>query len=453
MIKIIITLKLDNNVAFGVKSRNCPLHKSPLFRTICLLRIGKMDKQDGHQRLMLQQRKIMFSQRSQRMQPSAIRKMTKLASSAGADLISFAGGMPNPDTFPLQQLAEFAASEIRDHRGKSLQYGLTQGHRGLIDWITGYAHKKKMIATPENVICTTGSQQALDLITETFIEPGDSIFVETPTYIGAIAVFRKAGAHMIPVKQDDQGIVPEDLKDKLKAAPPDKRKLIYLISNFQNPSGISISGKRRRVIAELLEEYNVYLIEDDPYGEIYFDELNRPADPIKTECPKRVLYLGTFSKLVAPTFRTGWVIAEQDIIQKLELAKEAADLCCSMLDQRIVYRFCSSSSFDQHLSHLRSFYRERWNAMDQALQQQMPQRISWTHPSGGFFIWMTLPEGHDAESFLEESISNFKVSYVIGRPFTCDDSGQNYLRLAFSSENPDRIHEGINRLAKLLKRT
>lgn len=385
------------------------------------------------------------------MQPSAIRSTTKLSAAAGPDLISFGGGMPNAATFPLEQLAEYAASEIRDHQGKSLQYGMTQGHRGLIQWISDYARSKNISASPENTICTTGSQQALDLIAGIFMEPGDAVFLEAPTYIGAISVFRNCGAQMISVQQDENGIIPEDLREKLKVTPPEKRKLIYLISNFQNPSGISIVRERREIIAEMLEEFDVRLIEDDPYGEIYFGDANKPPDSIRSKNPERVLYLGTFSKLVAPTFRTGWVIAEQNVIQKLELAKEAADLCGSMLDQRILYRFCSSAGFQDHLNQLRSFYFERWKAMNQALHEEMLDTISWTHPTGGFFIWVTLPPGQDAESFLNEAISEWKVSYVIGRPFSCDNSDKNHLRLAFSVENPDRIREGIHRLAQLLR--
>jgi 2-aminoadipate transaminase len=395
--------------------------------------------------------KNFFSDKSRRMQPSAIRRMSKLAIAAGPDLISFAGGMPSPQTFPVEELAEYAVSEIRDQNGRGLQYGLTQGHRGLVQWICEYASQKEIAATPPNVICTTGSQQALDLISSILIDPGDSVFLETPSYIGAIASFRNSGARMIPVLQDEHGMVPDDLRGKLKATPPEKRKLIYLISNFQNPSGISIRADRRKQIAVMLEEFDVLLIEDDPYGEIYFDESNRPPLPIKKEAPDRILYLGTFSKIVAPTFRTGWVIAEPGLVQKLELAKEAADLCGSMLDQRILYRFCSSSSFPEHLKKLRSFYRQRWMAMDESLQKEMPKTISWTHPTGGFFIWVTLPIGQDSESFLEEAISAAKVSYVIGQAFSCDQSDKNHLRLAFSSEHPDRIQEGVRRLAKVLR--
>lgn len=392
-----------------------------------------------------------FSERSQRMQPSAIRRSSKLAAAAGPDLINFGSGLPNAATFPLKKLSEFAAAEICNNSGKNLQYGMTQGHRGLVQWIADYANKKNIQANPEDVICTTGSQQALDLIADILIEPGDSVFVETPTYIGALAVFRNSGARLVPILQDSEGIVIEDLREKLRSTPPEKRKLIYLISNFQNPSGISISAKRRKIIADILDEFDVFLVEDDPYGEIYFGDSNQPPDSIKKECPDRVLYLGTFSKLIAPTFRTGWIIAPANVIQKLELAKEAADLCSSMLDQRIVYRFCNSPDFNEHLVHLRSFYSERYTAMETALQQKMPSGISWTRPTGGFFIWVQLPKEQDSELFLEEAISVRKVSYIVGRPFTCDGSGKNCLRLAFSPENPDRIQEGVGRLADLLK--
>ena len=394
-----------------------------------------------------------FSERAQRMQPSAIRQMTKLAAQAGRDLITFAGGMPNPATFPLKTLAEIAVEEIENHGGRNLQYGPTIGTRMLVEWIAQYSEKKGIRTLPENIVCTNGSQQAIDLITEILIDPGDCIFVENPTYLGALMIFLKTGARMIAVQQDQDGMVLEDLERALKQSPEGKRKLIYLISNFQNPSGISLSAQRRLAIPELLEKYDAYLIEDDPYGEIYFGgDQNAPPRAIKASGSDRIFYLATGSKLVAPTFRTGWVIAERNLARRLELAREAADLCGSILDQRIVYRFCSSPQFDDHVRKLRSFYEERFHAMEDALHKEMPEGVTWTKPAGGFFIWLTLPENVDTESFLEESILKEKVAYVIGRPFTIDGSAQNCLRLAFSVEEPERIREGIRRLARLMER-
>lgn len=394
-----------------------------------------------------------FSERAERMQPSAIRQMTKLAFQAGRDLITFAGGMPNPATFPLKRLAQIAAEEIENHEGRSLQYGATVGTRGLVEWISQYSHSKGIQASVENIMCTNGSQQAIDLITEILIDPDDYIFVENPTYLGALMIFFKTGANLVAVQQDQHGMVLEDLERALKCAPNGKRKLIYLISNFQNPSGISLSAQRRLAIPELLEKYDAYLIEDDPYGDIYFGgETNMPPPTMKASGSERIFYMATASKLVAPTFRTGWVIAENSLIRRLELAREAADLCGSMLDQRIVHRFCASPEFKDHVANLRTFYEKRFQAMEGALSAEMPDGIRWTKPAGGFFIWLTLPERLDAESFLEESVLKEKVSYVIGRPFTIDESARNCLRLAFSVEDPERIREGIARLARLIRR-
>lgn len=392
------------------------------------------------------------SDRASRMQPSAIRAMTKLAASAGPDLITLAGGMPNPATFPLEELAGIAAAEIRDHAGRSLQYGITSGFRPLLSWICEYVSKDGIRAAPEVCMCTTGSQQALDLITEVLINPDDMIFVESPTYIGALAVFQKTGAKIISIKQDDSGILLEDLEEKLAEASAGKTKLLYLISNFQNPSGISLIRERRLRLAGLLEKYDMVLIEDDPYGELYFGENNRPPAPVKAGVANRVLYLGTFSKLVAPTFRTGWIIGDEAILRKVELAKEAADLCSSLLDQRILARFCSSKSFPVHLARLREFYSVRRDALLQALKDFMRPEVTWTQPGGGFFIWVKLPERLDSEVFLEEAIREEKVSYIIGRPFTADNSAHNYLRLAYSVEDPDRIREGAARLARVIRR-
>lgn len=393
-----------------------------------------------------------FSEKADRMRPSAIRAMTKLAAAAGKDLITFAGGMPNPSTFPLGQLATIASEEILNHKGRSLQYGLTAGYRPLVNWISTYVNKFGVQASPERICCTTGSQQGIDLIAQILIDPGDFVFVENPTYIGALAVFRNSGAVITPVAQDNSGVVLEDLKEKLKAVPAGRRKLIYVVSNFQNPSGISLSGERRKKLGEMLEELDTFLIEDDPYGEIYFGEENHPPFPVKSWNQNGVFYMGTFSKLVAPTFRTGWIVASEDFIRKIELAKEAADLCSSMLDQRILYRFCSSPEFGSHLENLRFFYQVRSTAMQAELQRSMPEGTEWTKPGGGFFIWLRLPSGIDSESLLEEAIGIEKVSFIIGRPFSPDDSARDFLRLAYSVENPDRISEGIKRLAALIAR-
>jgi 2-aminoadipate transaminase len=329
---------------------------------------------------------------------------------------------------------------------------MTAGPRTLLNWISTYLETKGIHASPDRIICTTGSQQAIDIITEVLIDPGDYIFVEKPTYIGALMVFRKSGATLVTVEQDQDGMILEDLRRKLDAAPSGSKKLIYIISNFQNPSGISLTEQRRKKLPAILEEQDAYLIEDDPYGEIYFGPENVPPEPVSASGSDRIFYLGTASKLVAPTFRTGWVTAEDGLMKKIELAKESADLCGSLLDQKIVYRFCSSEEFQPHLEMLRGFYMIRYKAMLDALSREMPDGVSWTRPTGGFFIWVTLPNGLDAESFLEESILEAKVSYVIGSPFISDQSVKNCLRLAFSVEDPDRIQEGIARLAKVIRK-
>ena len=393
-----------------------------------------------------------FSYAAERMQPSAIRLMTKLAAGAGPDLITFAGGMPNAATFPLEELARYASEEVHGHGGRNLQYGMTAGTRSLIQWICEYVKGKGISATPDEVLCTSGSQQGINLIAEILIDRDDYLIVERPTYLGALMVFHKTGATYVTVSQDSNGMDLEDLESKLKNLPARRKKLIYITSNFQNPSGISLSAERRKILPEILDRYDAYLIEDDPYGEIYFDSNHAPPPPVSACRSDRIFYLGTASKLVAPTFRTGWVVAPEPLMKKIELAKEASDLCGSILDQRIVYRFFSSSAFPGHLEKLRSFYKGRFQAMESALEKEMPAGVSWTKPSGGFFIWVKLPEHLDSESFLEESILEEKVSYVIGRPFTSDDSARNFLRLAYSVENPDRIKEGIGRLASVIRK-
>jgi 2-aminoadipate transaminase len=392
-----------------------------------------------------------LSERALRLRPSAIRQMTRLAAGVGRELITLAGGMPNPLTFPLDELSEIASGEIRNYEGKNLQYGLTIGFRPLVDWIAVYLQAKGIDATADNIVCTTGSQQGIDLVSEVLIDPDDFIFVEIPTYVGALATFYKSGATIVSVRQDQEGIDLADLETKLASVPREKQKLIYLISNFQNPSGITLTEERRRKIPGLLSKYDAHLMEDDPYGEIYFGKENKPPAPVQRGALDRILYLGTFSKLIAPTFRTGWVAAAEPIARKIELAKEAADLCTSMLDQRIVYRFCSAPGFPAHIERLRDFYNVRCQVTLNALAGSMPDGVHWTQPTGGFFVWLTLPQHVNPETFLEEAISTHKVSFVIGRAFIPDESSSHYLRLAFSVESPERIREGVFRLAELIR--
>jgi len=388
------------------------------------------------------------------MRQSAIRKMAKLSSQPG--IISFAAGAPNPATFPAKEILQIASEILASDSHNALQYGSTLGFSGLIDAVIDFCNWKKLPrVNRDNVAITNGSQQALDLLGRVFIDPGDSVFLELPSYIGAISAFRNLQANLVGVEQTQDGIEIEDLISKIKSArtAAQRPKLLYLIPNFQNPSGRSLSALKRRRVLEVAETYNLLIVEDDPYGEICFDpELQGGLAPIKSfDQDERVIYLSTFSKILAPGLRAGWVLAASSIIEKIELAKQACDLCGSMLDQRIVADCWNRGIIRDHLPWIRSFYHSKCQVMLDCLDKHMPAEVQWTKPGGGLFLWVNLPEHLNSEALLHKCLENEMVSYVIGQPFHVNGRGAHTLRLAFSKENEDNIALGIERLARVFK--
>ena len=395
-----------------------------------------------------------FSGDAQLMQYSAIRRMARISTQPG--IISFSAGAPNEETFPAGEIGEIISSVLASEGKTALQYGLTLGFGGLVDAIVDFCLKRGISSvTSEQIAITSGSQQGLDLIGRLMIDPGDVVFFELTSYIGAISAFRNLQATLIEVRQAEDGFVIEELITRIEQSRRSgkRAKLIYVIPNFQNPSGVTLSLRKRQQLLEVAEKYDLLIVEDDPYGEVYFDPgLLEQLTPIKSfDREGRVLYISTFSKILAPGLRTGWIVAPKQIIEKLDIAKQATDLCGSMLDQRIVAECLRRGIIQKHLPSIREFYRAKCQVMLDSLKCFMPSEVRWTRPMGGLFLWVTLPATLNSEEILYSCLEHQKVAYVIGRPFHVNGEGANTLRLAFCKENEDNIRVGIERLARVFK--
>jgi 2-aminoadipate transaminase len=392
-----------------------------------------------------------LSAMGKRLKPNAIRKLTKLL--GNKEVISLAAGAPSAETFPLEELSEIAARVIRDRGPSALQYGPTKGQAALVDAVAGILQSRgiKSAASAE-IVMTSGSQQGLDLTARILLDPGDVVLVELPSYIGGIIALQNSGAELVGVQQDDDGIVTTDLREKIDRLLRSHRRIkcIYTIPNFQNPSGVSLSIQRRRELLEIADEHELMIIEDDAYFDLSFTTDAARLAPLASERPDRVIYLGTFSKVLAPGFRTAWLRAPERIASKVETLKEGADLSSSVLDQAIVSEAIREGLIERRLPELRKFYRVRCEAMLTALSEFAPADSRWTKPAGGFFILMELDQRLDATELLPTAIDH-GVAYVPGQPFFVDGSGAATLRLAFSKESTEAIRHGIERMCGVFK--
>ena len=382
--------------------------------------------------------------------PSAIRAFAKLINDP--NVISFAGGVPNPETFPAESIAEIAARVVRDRRAVSLQYGPTRGLPRLTEFIAGVCRERQIECSGTDVIVTTGSQQALDLVAHTLLDPDDVVLVELPTYIGGTSSFYARSARVEGVAQDDDGIVAQSLDDVASALKREGRrvKLLYTIPNFQNPSGRLMSQERRRQVLALAEKHDLLVIEDDPYGElVYVDGVD--TTPIKSrDRSGRIIYMGSFSKVLAPGLRCGWIIAPPELSSRLEIAKQAADLCSGMLDQSIVDEFCAAGGLPPQIAKVRDFYRGKRGVLINALEEHFSGRARWTPADGGLFTFVTMAADVDTASLVEPSVKR-GVAFIPGGPFFVDGSGRNTMRLTFAKESDGRIREGVRRLAEVFE--
>ena len=393
-----------------------------------------------------------FANRTQRMGSSVIRELLKLTEQP--DIISFGGGLPAPEVFPVKEF-KAACNYVLDNFGpQSLQYSTTEGYRPLREMIARHTTRYSVNVTPENILITSGSQQALDFIGRVFINQGDHIVVESPTYLGALQAWNAYGAQYIAVPSDENGMDVDKLEEALRIGP----KFIYVLPNFQNPSGTTLSLERRQRLVELADKYGVPIVEDDPYGQLRFEGEHLPS-LVWLDSQYRgdngtytgnVIYLSTFSKLLAPGIRLAWVIAPEQVIRKLVTAKQAADLSSPAFNQMVAYEVGKGGFLDEHVKVIRQVYKERRDVMLEAMEELFPSNVHWTHPLGGMFLWGVLPEGMDAAEVLKTAIQR-KVAFVPGASFHPNGGGNNTMRINFSYSNPETIREGITRLGTLLK--
>ena len=387
-----------------------------------------------------------FSSAARGMRFSAIRRMSALIEKPG--IISFAPGQPSPETFPVAAFRAIVEDIIAREGAGSFQYILTRGLAPLLSAVRDYVGAKGMTAGAGEVLVTEGSQQGLDLVARVLIDPGDVVLVERPSYIGATSAFRAAQARMVGVDLTPDGLDLDQLRQRHRAETAAGRrvKFLYVIPSFQNPSGISHSVASRRALLEVARELDLVIVEDDPYGDLYFDAEPLPA---LRSLPGggEVVYLSSFSKILAPGLRTAFVLGPEELLAKVEIAKQSANLCGSSLDQRIILACLRGGLIEEQKARIRPYYRAKRDVMLDALAREMPSGTTWTRPQGGLFVWLSLPAGMDAESLLEAAVAE-GVAYVAGAPFFVDGGGESTMRLTFAREDAPTIEEGVRRLAR-----
>lgn len=383
-----------------------------------------------------------FADRMRTMKPSTIREMLKMTERP--DVISFAGGLPAPELFPVNDIRVAAERVLTEAGPQAFQYGVTQGISPLREQIAQTMAERQIPCDAEDILITTGSQQGLDLLGKIFINAGDTILTENPTYLAAIQSFQCFQANFQAVPTDDDGLIPEAIGE---LAAKQQIRFLYVIPNFQNPTGRTLSLERRRKLMEIASRHDLLIIEDDPYGRLRYRGEHLP--PLKSfDTDGRVIYLSTFSKTVAPGFRTAWIVASKPILDKLIIAKQAADLHTSSFDQLVLDRYLRDFDNHLHVEKVCSAYGERYAVMHQALTQHLPAGFNWTRPEGGMFLWVTGPQDFDAFPLFATAIEH-GVAFVPGADFFVGDEGRNCLRLNFSNAQPEAIRKGIARLAEL----
>nr|WP_062430537.1 PLP-dependent aminotransferase family protein [Herbidospora daliensis] len=382
------------------------------------------------------------------MVASEIRALFAVASRP--EVVSLAGGMPYVTALPLDVVGELVADLVNRRGPEALQYGSGQGDPALREQICEVMRMEGIDAGADDVVVTVGSQQALDLITRIFVDPGDIVLAEGPSYVGALGTFSAYQAKVVHIAMDDQGLVPESLAQTIYAlqASGQRIKFLYTIPTFQNPAGVTLNLVRRRQVLEICQKAGILVVEDNPYGLLGFD--GEPLRALRADDPDGVVYLGSFSKTLAPGFRVGWALAPHAIRQKLVLAMESAVLSHSTFTQLAVGQYLATQPWREQIKTFRELYRERRDALLGALETLMPEGCTWTKPAGGFFVWMTLPEGLNSKAMLPQAVDK-RVAFVPGTGFYADGSGSRHMRLSYCYPQPDRIREGVRRLAGVIE--
>ena len=383
-----------------------------------------------------------LARRAERMNPSIIREILKVTEQPG--VLSLAGGLPSPHSFPVEELKAACERVLRDTPREALQYAASEGYGPLREWVAGeLLAKQGMKVSPSQVLITTGSQQGLDLVGKVFVDAGSRILVETPTYLGALQAFAAFEPEVVSIASDDDGPLPEALDERVRGA-----RFFYLLPNFQNPTGRCFSEARRVALVAQAVKCGVGLIEDNPYGDLWFDA--PPAAPLASRHPDGVVYLGSFSKVLAPGLRLGYVVAPAALYPKLLQAKQAADLHTPGFNQRVVHEVIRDGFLDQHVPRIRARYASQCAAMASALKRAMPAGCTWQVPRGGMFFWIRMPAGIDAIALLPKAVER-GVAFVPGAAFYANDAAANTMRLSFVTLTPAQIDDAVDKLAFVLK--
>lgn len=384
-----------------------------------------------------------FADRMSFVHKSFVREILKVTEDR--EVISFAGGLPNPRCFPVQEIAAAAEKVLNECGEAALQYATSEGYLPLRQMIARRYAEQGVLVSPSEILITNGSQQGLDLLGKAFLNKGDGIIVERPTYLAAIQSFGlfEPRFHSVPLQED--GVDPEAIE---KSLTQDESKLFYSVPNFQNPTGITYSREKRRAVAEKLQGNNTVFIEDNPYGELRFIGEDEPS--LRTFLGDDCVLLGSFSKIVSPGIRLGWIAACPEIMEKLIVAKQASDLHSNYLCQRIVHQYLLDNDIERHIAKIRKIYKEQRDHMVQMMEECFPEKVCFTRPEGGMFLWATLPESMSALDLFHQAIKE-NVAFVPGQAFYANGGGNNTMRLNFSNSDEDKISEGIIRLAKVIK--
>jgi 2-aminoadipate transaminase len=406
--------------------------------------MSEVDRYRTHEPENLQER---FAHRAAHMKPSEIRSLFAVASRP--EIVSLAGGMPNLSAIPMGVMASLVEKLVSEHGQEALQYGSGQGHPKLREQICDVMALEGIRANPDDILVTTGSQQALDLISRIFIDPGDVVLVEAPSYVGALGTFAQYEARVVHVEMDQSGLSPEALRNAIKTLRYQglRIKFLYLIPNYQNPTGVTMPSERRTEILDICRDEKIFVVEDNPYGLLGFD---RPApNAMRAQDSENVIYLGSFSKTIVPGFRVGWALVPQALREKLVIASESSILCPSNFSQLAISSYLADQPWRDQIASFVELYRARRDAMLESLDQYFPKSATWTRPGGGFYVWVTLPPEIDTKALMPKAIVA-KVAYVPGSAFYADGLGSWSMRLSYCHPTPERIREGVKALGHLL---
>ena len=406
--------------------------------------MSDVDRYRTHEPENLQER---FAHRAAHMKPSEIRSLFAVASRP--EIVSLAGGMPNLSAIPMGVMASLVEKLVIEHGQEALQYGSGQGHPKLREQICDVMALEGIRANPDDILVTTGSQQALDLISRIFIDPGDVVLVEAPSYVGALGTFAQYEARVVHVEMDQSGLSPDALRGAIKTLRYQglRIKFLYLIPNYQNPTGVTMPSERRTEILDICREEKIFVVEDNPYGLLGFD---RPSpNAMRAQDSENVIYLGSFSKTIVPGFRIGWALVPQALREKLVIASESSILCPSNFSQLAISSYLADQPWRDQIASFVQLYKARRDAMLETLDQYFPKSATWTRPEGGFYVWVNLPSGVDTKALMPKAIVA-KVAYVPGTAFYADGLGSWSMRLSYCHPTPERIREGVKALGQVV---